>query len=86
MQLCAMGKSIPNYQVNMTSPSKNQKLPLELQLLVPKYSCVFVEPITLPPLRQEFDHRIPLKEGCNPINLRPYRYPLLQKDAIEQLT
>ncbi|CAH1437342.1 unnamed protein product [Lactuca virosa] len=65
MQLRAMGESIPNYQMNTTPPSKNQKLPLELQLLVSKYSCVFVEPTTLPPSRQEFDHRIPLKEGSS---------------------
>ncbi|GJT06829.1 putative mitochondrial protein [Tanacetum coccineum] len=47
---------------------------------------MFTDPISLPPFREGFDHKITLREGANPINLRPYRYPLLQKDVIEQLT
>ena len=46
---------------------------------------MFQDPTSLPPARGHFDHRIPLKEGTSPINLRPYRYPLKQKDIIEQL-
>jgi len=45
---------------------------------------VFQDPTSLPPARGHFDHRIPLKEGTSPISLRPYRYPLKQKDIIRQ--
>lgn len=30
------------------------------------------------------DYKITLKEGTSPINVRPYRYPALQKDTIEK--
>jgi len=36
----------------------------------------------LPPHR-EHDHRILLKPGAVPANVKPYRYPALQKDVIE---
>ncbi|GKA14728.1 reverse transcriptase [Tanacetum coccineum] len=31
------------------------------------------------------DHRIPLMPGTQPINIRPYRHPLVQKDAFEAM-
>lgn len=31
------------------------------------------------------DHKIPLQPGTGAVNIRPYRYPLKQKDVIEQL-
>ncbi|RVW92516.1 Retrovirus-related Pol polyprotein from transposon 297 [Vitis vinifera] len=37
-----------------------------------EFEDVFQEPFKLPPLR-EIDHHIPLKEGTQPINVRPYR-------------
>lgn len=40
----------------------------------------------MPPPRPLFDHKIPLKDQTVPINIRPYRYSLAQKDIIEQLT
>jgi len=48
-----------------------------------EYADIFAEPKTLPPHRSH-DHKIILKEGTSPINVRPYRYPALQKDVIEQ--
>nr|GEX39250.1 hypothetical protein [Tanacetum cinerariifolium] len=36
-------------------------------------------------LHLEIDHKIPLKEGTQPINIRPYRHPPVQKDAIESI-
>lgn len=51
-----------------------------------EYADIFREPTQLPPFREGFDHKIPLKEGTQGINLKPYRYPLIQKDVIEQLT
>ncbi|GJV41659.1 kinase-like domain, phloem protein 2-like protein [Tanacetum coccineum] len=39
-------------------------------------------PTTLPPHREQ-DHRIVLKEGTQPVNVRPYKHPPTQKNAIE---
>lgn len=55
----------------------------DLQRLVSEYDEVFQEPCSLPPLR-EIDHHIPLKEGTQPINVRPYRYAYFQKAEIEK--
>lgn len=46
---------------------------------------MFQEPKDLPPRRGVFDHKIPLQVGEGPVNIRPYRYPLKQRDIIEQL-
>ncbi|GKV24163.1 hypothetical protein SLEP1_g33810 [Rubroshorea leprosula] len=43
------------------------------------------EPKGLPSHRPH-DHKICLKEGTDPINQRPYRYPGVQKDVIEKMT
>lgn len=32
-----------------------------------------------------FDHIIPLEMGIGPVNIRPYRYPMKQRDVIEHL-
>ncbi|XP_056690117.1 uncharacterized protein [Spinacia oleracea] len=57
----------------------------ELRELKVTYSMVFEEPTVLPPIRGVFDHSIPLDPGATPVNIRPYRYPLKQRDVIEQL-
>ena len=49
-----------------------------------EYQKLFAEPKGLPPPRSH-DHNIPLKEGSNPVNLRPYRHSSLQKDVIEYM-
>ncbi|WZY94198.1 hypothetical protein YC2023_066527 [Brassica napus] len=53
----------------------------DLQHLLGDFAVLFDEPTELPPFRDGFDHRIPLESGANPVNLRPYRYSSLQKDA-----
>ncbi|XP_074282563.1 uncharacterized protein LOC141607104 [Silene latifolia] len=55
-----------------------------IQGLLQEFEDVFKEPTTLPQHR-EHDHQIHIKEGIAPVNLRPYRYPVVQKDAIEQI-
>jgi hypothetical protein len=55
-----------------------------LQNLLAGYIDLFQEPKGLPPLRSH-DHRIPLKEGGNSVNLRPYRYSSFQKDTLEEM-
>ncbi|GKC05635.1 hypothetical protein Tco_0997245 [Tanacetum coccineum] len=52
--------------------------------LLTDYSDIFVLPAGLPPQR-DHEHAIVLKSGTEPINVRPYRYPQLQKDEIEKL-
>ena len=56
----------------------------ELQQLLHNFEDVFAEPKGLPPKRAH-DHKIVLKEGSQPINIRPYKYATLQKDAIEKI-
>lgn len=55
------------------------------QQLLDKYPEVVQGVSGLPPPRPEIDHAIPLQEGANPINIRPYLYPAFQKTVIEEL-
>ncbi|KAK9070155.1 hypothetical protein SSX86_010555 [Deinandra increscens subsp. villosa] len=58
----------------------------ELSKVLEEYADVFKDPQGLHPLRHYFDHVIPLKRGTEGISLRPYRYPTMQKDVIENMT
>ncbi|XP_012839901.1 PREDICTED: uncharacterized protein LOC105960281 [Erythranthe guttata] len=55
-----------------------------LQVLPSDYADLFVEPKGLPPHR-DHDHKIHLKEGSEVVNVRPYRYPAVQKNEIEAI-
>lgn len=59
-------------------------VPEELYGVVEHFKTVFQMPKGLPPLRSK-QHHIVLKEGTNPISVRPYRYPQVQKEEIERL-
>lgn len=48
----------------------------KLLALLNKFEVVFAELAGLP-LRRAQDHRVPLKPGCEPTNLKPYRYPYM---------
>lgn len=48
-----------------------------------QYEDIFREPQGLPP-RRYHDHRIPLKEGSQPVNQQSYRVPYFQKNEIER--
>lgn len=54
-----------------------------LQALLDSYGDILQEPKGLPPVRHH-DHHIRLLPGTPPIAVRPYRYPQLLKDEIEQ--
>ncbi|XP_017413041.2 uncharacterized protein LOC108324610 [Vigna angularis] len=54
-----------------------------LKQILSDFEGVFREPQGLPPERK-VDRRIPLKEGTEPISVRPYRYPHLMKTEIER--
>ncbi|XP_019053919.1 PREDICTED: uncharacterized protein LOC109114927 [Nelumbo nucifera] len=53
----------------------------EMKRLLTDFPDVFSEPKGLPPVRS-CGHRIPLTPGSEPVAVRPYRYPHLQKDEI----
>lgn len=52
------------------SPPNDRK---EFQEIWKEFSELFREPEWLPPQR-DIEHQIPLKDGTEPINVRPYRY------------
>ncbi|KAK9706599.1 hypothetical protein RND81_07G138000 [Saponaria officinalis] len=70
--------------LDISLPVDSHQFP-ELQHLLQKYSTIFLEPKSLSPLRGHFDHKIPLIPGAIPVSIRPYRYPLKQRDIIENL-
>lgn len=53
-----------------------------LDRLLLSFSDVFANPTGLPPSR-DCDHHIHLKPNTEPVAVRPYRYPQLQKDELE---
>lgn len=63
---------------------KMEETPTALQEVLQKFWHVFHMPAGLPPL-QSHEHHITLKNGSNPVNVRPYRYPQVQKEEIERL-
>lgn len=74
------------HMMDVTGDTSPPPLHPDIHQLVTQYSSVFSSPAALPPVRPQHDHKIPLKEGSDPINIRPYRYPLHQKDVIEKMT
>lgn len=64
--------------------SKQPEIPCFLRKVVLENEVVFAELGGLPPYRGH-EHAIVLKEGCDPVSVRPYRYPQIQKNEIENL-
>lgn len=82
MSMCVPAASVMTMQANKSVLSEEEQQVLD-DLLV-EYEDVFSVPTLLPPKRQ-CDHKIPLMEGATPVNIRPYRHPPSQKDAIESM-
>ncbi|GJV55960.1 retrotransposon-related protein [Tanacetum coccineum] len=81
MQLCVF----PCAEVSlMRLEGLSMEIQPELQTVVEEFMDVFDVPKDLPPSRP-CDHRIPLIKDANPVNVRPYRHPPTQKDAIETM-
>lgn len=78
---CSVGNS-PQLSMIHTSQRREDT---ELQAMFQKYETVFQEFTGLPPSRGLFDHKIQLKEDVTALNIRPYRYPALQKTVIEEM-
>lgn len=63
---------------------QNEPTILQLTTLLKDCQDVFEMPTSLPPKRTH-DHTIPLLPNTLPINIRPYKHPPNQKDAIEAM-
>lgn len=59
-------------------------MPTDLEVLLQEFADLFEEPHGLPPER-EHDHRIEIVPGAGPANVRPYRYPHVQKEEISKM-
>ena len=78
----SMGVSRADRQLTVSEAI--EELRPKFEQLERKFSDVFNMASELPPMRQ-VDHRIQLKEGTEHINVRPYRYPHVQKNELEKL-
>lgn len=71
------------YAIN-TDTTKCVISPAVEQLLT-TFPDIFEEPNELPPHRAKHDHKIVLKDGADPVNQRPYRYAIYQKNDIDKI-
>lgn len=69
----------------LTTESLPSQQDVSIDKLLGEYPDVFAEPTGLPPFRDHHNHKISLMEGSNPVNLRPYRYAVHQKDEIDKI-
>lgn len=60
-----------------------KRAPARLQRVMSRFVEVFEEPTGLPPIRGR-EHAINLKQGSNPVSVRPFRHPHAQKEEIER--
>lgn len=58
-------------EMNKGNEEKSVNIPLFLEPVVQEYQDVFGDITALPPSRSH-DHAIHLKEGANPVSVRPY--------------
>jgi hypothetical protein len=70
----------PQPHVAVTTATAQQPI---LDVLLEQQGAIFSELTGLPPPRP-YDHRIHLLPGTEPVAVRPYRYPRLQKDELER--
>jgi hypothetical protein len=78
IQLCAVTPSVTRLEEVST------QLPDQIVKILQDYEDIFQKPAGLPPQR-ECDHRILLKDGSTPPNIRPYRMPHKQKNVVEAI-
>jgi len=79
----------PDQQLSQTTPVTDETKLLasiqpELLTILHKYSKVFSIPHHLPPNR-DHNHQIHLLPNATPVNIKPYRYPHFQKEAMVQI-
>lgn len=88
-QLCLISSFVDASMASLSAMTGNEQHSYpdhtaELDQLLINYAGVFTEPTELPPGRQH-DYRITLNPRAQPINVRPYRYPVFQKGEIDRL-
>ncbi|KAL2499821.1 Uncharacterized protein Adt_25371 [Abeliophyllum distichum] len=71
-------------QLNPILEKEVTETPKELKSILAEFDDVFQEPNGLPP-KTLHDHHIPLKEGTQPFQIKPYRCPFIQKSEVEKL-
>ena len=59
-------------------------VPEFLEPILSQFQGIFEEPTELPPKRH-IKHQIALKEGTDPVSVRPYRYSHFEKEEIEKM-
>lgn len=72
------------YMCSMDVEEVHNQVHSDIKVILQEFCDVFEEPKTLPPQRNA-DHKIPLKGGGEPVHVKPYRYPYIQKNEIEKL-
>ncbi|GJV70375.1 retrotransposable element Tf2 [Tanacetum coccineum] len=70
------------YPVQLCQMESIGSVSAEVEQVLTQFDEVFEIPKDLPP-QKSHDHQIPLMPNTPPINVRPYRHPPNQKDAIE---
>ncbi|XP_058783052.1 uncharacterized protein LOC131657702 [Vicia villosa] len=74
----------PNNITNLQVDNSSSELPVEISHLLQRYNPIFQQPKGLPP-NLPHDHHITLIPHTPPVNVKPYRYPHSQKDAMTKL-
>ncbi|KAL0561468.1 hypothetical protein IC582_001896 [Cucumis melo] len=80
-------RSIEIVELNESMVHQKEEREETEEKLIPilnQFSDIFDWPEKLPP-RRSIEHHIHLKEGTNPVNVRPYRYAYHQKEEMERL-
>ncbi|XP_070032843.1 uncharacterized protein [Nicotiana tomentosiformis] len=77
--------STNNSQLNAVHLANEHNIPAPIEHLLRRYSQIFAKPTSLPPVRGQFDHQIPLQLGAKTVNIRPYRYSVMKKDIIAKI-
>lgn len=62
---------------------RSQELLSAVEQLLVEFEDIFLEPTQLPPVR-DYDHKIPLMQGAQPVNMRQYRHKPELKIEIER--
>jgi len=74
-----------NKQICAIENNNNTAVFPAIKQLQEESADIFEEPTELPPFRDNHNHKIPIKEGYDPINQRPYRYAVHQKNEIDKI-
>lgn len=70
---------------SLTTHAQQPTIPAAVEQLLEAYSDIFTQPTSLLPPQAEHDKKIPLVQGANLVNKRPYRYAKHKEDVIDRL-